>query len=252
MSFSSNVRKYCFEICWAIQGVIVPRLKYSQQVYEEILRSHVNPDKKWLDLGCGHKLLPPWRFTQEKELIGQCKMMVGIDYDFHSLKNHKNLSLKIEGDIVRLPFKDNSFHLITANMVMEHLDNPELQLREVNRTLKPGGMFILHTPNALGYTAMAAKCVPSVFKKRLLHFLEGRKEQDTFDIYYKFNTKARIIRLAKRGGFQLLNIKMIVSSPRLVMIPPLVIVELIWIRILMTRAFRPLRTNIIGILKKIN
>jgi hypothetical protein len=41
-----------------------------------------------------------------------------------------------------------------------------------------------------------------------------------------------------------------VSSAQLVVFPPLVIFELMWIRALMTRPFKGLRTNIIGVLRK--
>jgi hypothetical protein len=41
-----------------------------------------------------------------------------------------------------------------------------------------------------------------------------------------------------------------VSSAELAVFPPLAIFELIWIRLLMTRRFKWLRTNIIGVLQK--
>jgi len=60
-------------------------------------------------------------------------MIVGIDYDLYSLKNHTNIPNKTVGDITKLPFKENSFHLLTANMVAEHISDPEALFREAKR-----------------------------------------------------------------------------------------------------------------------
>lgn len=245
-----DIRKAFFKIYWGIQSVIAPTLKYSQYLYEDILKSYVNPNIKWLDLGCGHKILPHWRLEQEKQLVRNCKMIVGIDYDLFSLKNHKNIFLKARGDVTKLPFRNNIFDLVTANMVVEHLDRPDIQFRDINRILKPEGIFVLHTPNALGYTTIMGKLISGILKNKLIYHFDGRKEEDVFDTYYMANTKKRINNLAKITGFEILKIKMIVSSAKFVIIPPLVILELIWIRILMTQIFKPLRTNIIAILRK--
>ncbi len=43
-----------------------------------------------------------------------------------------------------------------------------------------------------------------------------------------------------------------VSDAGFMVLPPLAIPELFWIRILMTESFKPLRTTIIAILKKGN
>lgn len=141
-----DIRKTFYKIYWNLQGIIVPTLKYSQYLYEDILKLHVNANIKWIDLGCGHRILPAWRSDEEKQLVRNCKMIIGIDYDLYSLRNHKNIFLKIRGHITKLPFRDSSFDLVTANMVVEHLESPDVQFQEVNRILKPGGVFIFHTP----------------------------------------------------------------------------------------------------------
>jgi len=245
-----DIRKRFYEIYWKIQGIIVPELRYSQCLYEDILNSHVKPDMIWLDLGCGHKILPTWRQQEEKNLVKKCKTVVGIDYSFDSLKKHKNIPLKARGDITKLPFKDNSFDLVSANMVVEHLENPGLQFLEINRIVKPKGVFIFHTPNLFGYTTLISKMVPEIFKDKLIYIFQGRKEEDVFDTYYRANSKKIIIRIANKTGFEIEKIKPIVSDAQLLIIPPLVVFELLWIRMLMTMTLKPLRTNIIAILRK--
>jgi len=51
-------------------------------------------------------------------------------------------------DKQKLPFDDNTFHLILFNEIFEHLRiNPIATLREINRVLHPEGKLILTTPN---------------------------------------------------------------------------------------------------------
>ncbi len=102
---------------------------------------------EWLDIGCGHHILPPWQAKQEQELVAKCSKITGIDAEVNSLVKHRSITRIVAGNISKLPFRDSTFNLVTANMVIEHLDDPESQFREILRVLKPGGTFILHTPN---------------------------------------------------------------------------------------------------------
>jgi SAM-dependent methyltransferase len=247
-----KVRDTCFRFYWKAESVIVPGLKYSQTIYEAVLRQYCHNIGCWLDLGCGHQLLPPWRLDQERELVQQAQVVFGLDYDFASLKNHKTICFRVQGDIARLPFQNNSFDLVTSNMVFEHLQEPESQLAEISRILQPGGLLIFHTPNVFGYRTLIARLIPSFIKGKLIEFLEDRKEEDVFPTYYKINSTISIKQAAAAAGLELRNIRLIVSSAELVMIPPLVILELVFIRILMSKWCRPFRTNIIAILQKPN
>lgn len=244
-------RESFFKIYWRLQSIIAPGLKYSQTIYEDILNEYCEETFKWLDLGCGHQLLPSWRFEQEKTLINsEGKLIVGIDYDYLSLTKHKTITNKLRGDITNLPFPDSTFDLITSNMVFEHLDNPEEQLKEISRVLSKGGKLIFHTPNKLSYATMMARMIPEAIKNRLVYILEGRKEEDVFPAYYKINSPSKIKEIAALSGFNVSKIKMICSSAQFVILPPLVFFELIWIRFLMSKVGKQLRTNIIAVLEK--
>jgi SAM-dependent methyltransferase len=135
-------------------------------------------------------------------------------------------------------------------MVFEHLDEPEVQLKEINRILKPGGKLIFHTPNALSYSTLGARLIPERVKERVVGLLQGRKKEDVFPTFYKINSRAKIEKLGQECGLQIRKIKMICSSAQFIMIPLIAILELLWIRVLMTEAMRSHRTNIIAILEK--
>jgi len=48
-----------------------------------------------------------------------------------------------------LPYADAEFDLVTCSEVIEHLENYRALLREAGRVLKPGGLFVVTTPNVL-------------------------------------------------------------------------------------------------------
>lgn len=245
-----DARKILFQIYWKMQAVIAPTLRYSQYLYEDTLRANVPSAGAWLDLGCGHQILPAWRVAQEKEIAASCNFIVGLDYDLPSLSKHETILYRVRGDASGLPFRANTFDLVSANMVVEHLDAPARQFAEIHRILKPGGRFIFHTPNTLGYTTLCARLLSNSFKKKLVYLLEGRKGEDIFPAYYRANSESRIRQLAQSTGFHIEKIKLIVSSAEAAIVPPIAVLELLWIRMLMTRSLRKFRVNIIAILEK--
>lgn len=247
-----NVKRITYKIYESFQRVIAPTLKYSQDFYEAVLKTYVGPDTKWLDVGCGHQVLPAWRSEGEKELVDRCDLIVGIDYDLPSLQRHRSVDLRVRGELHHLPFQDDSFDLVTANMVVEHLYRPNDQFLEISRILRPGGLFIFHTPNAHGYITVMSRLFPEGLKKKLIALLEERAEDDVFETHYKANSKKQIRDVAKMTGFEVVKLRMLVTDGAFVLIPPLSIAELIWIRILMTKPFAAMRTNIIAILQKVS
>jgi ubiquinone/menaquinone biosynthesis C-methylase UbiE len=231
--------------------MIAPRLLYSQAIYEEVLREHVRDGITWLDVGCGQKILPTWRNAQEKEIVARCRQIVGIDFDMVSLCKPSNIKDKTRGEIKALPFRNESFDLVTANMVVEHLREPRIQFEEIKRVLKPRGLFIFHTPNVFGYPTILGRLIPESLKAKLIHFSEGREDEDVFPTYYRVNSRKKIYETADKAGFKVRKIKMLTSTglPMLAAFPPLSILELLCKRLLLTSALASLRDNIIAVLE---
>lgn len=46
-----------------------------------------------------------------------------------------------------IPFPDNSFDMAWSTEVIAYLENPEFFISEIRRVLKPGGTYIITTPN---------------------------------------------------------------------------------------------------------
>jgi len=84
----------------------------------------------------------------------------------------------------------------------------------------------------------------------LIRMLEGRRSEDVFKTYYRANEETDVKRLAESTGFAPTKIQLIAFSAEFAIISPLTVIELLWIRVLLTRSFRHLRTNLIVTLTK--
>jgi ubiquinone/menaquinone biosynthesis C-methylase UbiE len=239
------MKELCFRFNDFLQKIITPTLQYSQNIYEQLLFKTVTKESIWMDVGCGHQLLPDWRLESEKKLAAIPAQLVGFDYDLPSVQNHPHISLKVQGDASYMPFKDQCFSLVTANMVVEHFDNPDLQFKEIHRVLKQGGQFIFHTPNTTGYTTILSRMVPEFVKPLLIKYLQGREEHDVFDTHYLANSPEAVGKIADQYGFSVKKISFIASSAQFIMLPFLLPFELLFIRLSLTKPFRFLRPNIL-------
>jgi 2-polyprenyl-3-methyl-5-hydroxy-6-metoxy-1,4-benzoquinol methylase len=82
-------------------------------------------------------------------------------------------------------FAENSFDVIHASHLIEHLNNPAVFVREAQRILSGGGLFLVTTPNIAG---MQAK------------LLGGRWRSAIYDHLYLFSVKT-LAALLRREGF---------------------------------------------------
>jgi ubiquinone/menaquinone biosynthesis C-methylase UbiE len=99
-----------------------------------------------LDLGCGTYPLLLIN-TNFHEKFGINKV---VKEEYREQASMLNISL-LEFDIEqadKMPFKDNYFDVVSMLAVFEHLEPSRLEhiLKEINRILKPGGMYVMTTP----------------------------------------------------------------------------------------------------------
>ena len=235
---------------WWLEERLAPGVRYAQVDFEERLVSTVRAGDTWLDVGCGHTLLPEWRASQERELLERPEVVVGLDPELAALREHRGLSLRVCGDAAHLPFAERTFDLVTANMVVEHLAQPEDQFREIARVLKEGGRFLFHTPNAHGYPTMMARAVPDRVRGLAARMLEARPTDDRFSTYYRANTAASIGEVSRRTGFVVDGMLLVRSTAVFWRFAPLAALELLFLRALAQPGLASLRPNLIALLRK--
>lgn len=243
------VRKVLRRLYWRLERLVVPGLRSSQYAYFETVRACLREQAKWLDVGCGHHVFGDWMVKEQAEVVGRAGLVVGLEYDHSSLRRHPAIVNRVAADLRLPPLKHGSFDLITANMVVEHLENPVEALVEIRRLLKPGGLFVFHTPNLRNWMVWLSSRVSDSWKRLLIRWLEDRGEEDVFPAYYKLNTSGRIKELASRAGFRLLELRQVNTSAASQMLGPLVIPELLLIRLLSPERLRDFRPDIVAVLE---
>lgn len=247
-----NLKRLAIMNYWNLHSVFGEEIRFHQDIYTEALKSEVKNADHWLDLGCGHKILPEWFTNQENELTKRASSITGIDYDIYSLQHHKSIKRLVRGDLAMLPFADNSFSLVTANMVLEHLAEPEKLFHEVSRVLLPKGRFLILTPNRQAYLILLARLIPQKLRTKLTHLLENRADEDIFPTLYRANSVKALCKLGRETGFSIKSFNMITSTgmPQLAVFPPLSILELLFINLLNTRILRRFRHDILAVFSK--
>jgi ubiquinone/menaquinone biosynthesis C-methylase UbiE len=182
-----------------LQRRILPHLRWNQEIWGEMVREHLTQPVRWLDSGCGWRLLGEDLEPLENELVRLAQIVIGVDLDFDHLRKHVNISRRICGSLDSLPFPDASFDLVTCNMVVEHLQTPLTIFREMSRVLAPGGTLMVHTPNTRNYLVfaniVAKKTLPRSLVLKLVH--DGRADDDIYPTYYQANSASALRNLGK-------------------------------------------------------
>ncbi len=130
--------------------------------------------KKILDVGCG----------EGRFISNDPKRIEGIDQNEKSLKicQQKGYHV-ISGDVTQLPFKDQQFDAVHCAHVIEHLLPKEAYaiIKEIDRVLKPGGIFCLRTPMLHNGFYNDFTHVKPYHPEAILHYLESDGAQRTYD-----------------------------------------------------------------------
>ncbi|MBS3749261.1 MAG: methyltransferase domain-containing protein [Candidatus Thermoplasmatota archaeon] len=106
------------------------------------LRCGIKDADHILDVGCGSGII-----TRELALLTRGKVTaVDNSYDMIKvakkfLKNVKNIHLQV-GDGEKLPFEDNTFDIVTCNLVLMWSHQPQQIVKEMTRVTKTGGLVL--------------------------------------------------------------------------------------------------------------
>lgn len=242
------MKKLLYRVYWALHSAIVPTVEFSQRHYARVVQAHVTAATRWLDLGCGHQLWPEF-IAGQRESAQTAALLVGLDPDADSVSRNRYVHHRVVG--LELPFRDASFNLVTANMVFEHLEHPEQVLREIRRVLTPDGLCIFHTVNARYWQTALGRHLPQSAKNLLVWFSEGRAEEDVYPTHYRINTPAAIEALLPQSGLEAEQVHLLNTSAagRILLLGPLVVLELLWLRLTERPSLSHHRSNIIAVVK---
>ncbi|MHC4122292.1 MAG: class I SAM-dependent methyltransferase [Planctomycetota bacterium] len=94
-----------------------------------------------LDLGCATG-------SMLKQMSRWSRHVVGIDLHITGLQGMRDSlpsASTVQGDVTVLPFKEDTFDVVTLMDVLEHVDD-RLVLSETRRVLRPGGIGLITVP----------------------------------------------------------------------------------------------------------
>jgi ubiquinone/menaquinone biosynthesis C-methylase UbiE len=176
--------------------------------FKRMIEIRLNNEFEILDIGAGK--------ISQHNYRGRARKVVGVDISEEVLAN-PNLDEAYQCCVTKMPFRDNSFDLAYADYLLEHLAEPVKAAREMYRVLKPGGVFIIRTPNLWHYVTLISRITPHWLHTLLRVKLQGKHEEDTFKTYYSCNTRHQIKQVFEKAGFAVEHLEMVEKEPSYLM-----------------------------------
>jgi len=135
------------------------------------------------------KLLPQAQFSDYSYVA----MDVVKRYDNDGVKQ-----ILHDANICPYPFENDSFDIIIASDVIEHIKETDIFLSEVSRVLKPNGVFFCTTPNYASFF-----CIVKVLLGKMFHNPLGKEvERYCYKEHVKFFTHKDLIPYLRQFGLQ--------------------------------------------------
>lgn len=160
-----------------------------------LLRIEARVDKgRLLDIGCGEGA-----FLETAQRCGWEVFGTELS-EFAALYAAERLGRPVcAGEISAAQFPKAHFDVVTLWHVLEHMQNPILNLREVHRILKPGGLLVVAVPNVDNRIMQLTYRI--VKRRRYRLFIPREKELHLFH----FSSKTLVKTLSK-AGFRCVNL----------------------------------------------
>lgn len=162
--------------------------------FHELLRDTIPHGAQILEIGAG----PANETTEVLSTIGGVS---AVDVSPEVLANAA-ATTAIVYDGRRLPYESCVFDACVSNYVLEHVTNPQEHFGEVARVLKPGGVYIVRTPNLFHYVALVSRMLPHAIHIATANRLRGLpgESHDPWPTVYRANRPPVLEALARQSG----------------------------------------------------
>jgi SAM-dependent methyltransferase len=84
---------------------------------------------------------------RENEMQHQLNLGIPAEQMDRIYQRRSNIREIVLGDMTQAPFPDSSFDLVVSVEVLEHVEEDDRFVHQAHRVLKPGGVFLMTTPN---------------------------------------------------------------------------------------------------------
>ncbi|MFH2231937.1 MAG: methyltransferase domain-containing protein [Patescibacteria group bacterium] len=120
--------------------------------FEKAVKDVLSPNSKVLDIGAGLRI-DSSRGNEEDSGRAWIKPLIK-DVTYHVMDQVDTYHPDFVGDIMSMPFEDESYDSIICLAVLEHVPRPWDAMSEMFRVLKPGGKIFVYVPFLSPYHAM--------------------------------------------------------------------------------------------------
>lgn len=135
---------------------------------ESIIVQKIKANKVFADLGCGNGELLIEVSEKMDWLIGVDRSRVMLEESKRKFKEKKVIAELRIGELEKLPIDENEIDFGIINMVLHHMEKPEIALSEASRVIKSGGELLIVELDKHSNEKMRSK-----FGHRWLGFLES-------------------------------------------------------------------------------
>jgi len=119
----------------------------SSNKFLELLKGITGSADFILDIGCNKGSLPENYFHRRSSIIG-------LDKNADFVKSNKSVRYKAAGDINYLPFKKGKFDLVIIKYVLEHIETPEISIKNLQHLLKSNQFVYAVVPKYYAFQDM--------------------------------------------------------------------------------------------------
>ena len=116
---------------------VIPLQRYWQRTRHRLIHGFVDPATRILDVGCG-----------SSRIVQDLPHAVGLDVQIKKLRRIAPHTRKVvQATLTHLPFPARAFETLICSQVIEHVPEPLVDWREMNRVLTVGGTLVVGTPD---------------------------------------------------------------------------------------------------------